>query len=170
MAIEKATTADDLPVGESVDIEIDADEELPEVEIEFDPDGGVVVNIGEDDDSEVPYDANLAEVLEPEVLAQMSADLMVLFDADKASRSDWEDQYSKGMELLGFSMEERTKPFKGACGVYHPLLSESVVQFQSQALKELMPAGGPVRTQGHLFDILISRGFYFLHPAKTQCY
>ena len=147
MAIEKATTADDLPIGEGVDIEIAAEEELPDVEIEFDPEGGVVVNIGEEDDSEVPYDTNLAEVLEPEVLAQMSADLMVLFEADKASRADWEDQYSKGMELLGFSLEERTKPFKGACGVYHPLLSESIVQFQAQAMKELMPAGGPVRTQ-----------------------
>ena len=147
MAIEKATTADDLPIGEGVDIEIAAEEELPDVEIEFDPEGGVVVNIGEDDDSEVPYDTNLAEVLEPEVLAQMSADLMVLFEADKTSRADWEDQYSKGMELLGFSLEERTKPFKGACGVYHPLLSESIVQFQAQAMKELMPAGGPVRTQ-----------------------
>jgi hypothetical protein len=147
MPVEKATTAEDLPMGQMLDIEIDAEEEMPDVEIEFDPEGGVVVNIGEDDDAEVPYDANLAEVVPDDVLSEMASTLSVLFDADKSSRATWEDQYSKGMELLGFSMEERTKPFKGACGVYHPLLSESIVQFQSQALKELMPAGGPVRTQ-----------------------
>jgi hypothetical protein len=147
MPVEKATTAEDLPMGQMLDIEIDAEEEMPDVEIEFDPEGGVVVNIGEDEDEDVPYDANLAEVLPEDVLSEIGSTLSVLFDADKSSRATWEDQYSKGMELLGFSMEERTKPFKGACGVYHPLLSESVVQFQSQALKELMPSGGPVRTQ-----------------------
>jgi hypothetical protein len=77
----------------------------------------------------------------------ISSDLMLLFEADKSSRKDWEDQYSKGMKLLGFSMEERTKPFKGASGVSHPLLTESIVQFQATALKELMPSDGPVRTR-----------------------
>jgi hypothetical protein len=147
MAIEKATVAEDLPEGEVVDIEMVGEGEPPEIEIEIDPEGGATISIGEEDDSEVPYDANLAEVLPEDVLSMISVDLMALFEADKSSREDWEEQYSKGLELLGFSMEERTKPFKGACGVYHPLLSESIVQFQAQALKELMPAGGPVRTQ-----------------------
>ena len=147
MAIEKATVAEDLPEGEVVDIEMVGEGEPPEIEIEIDPEGGATISIGEEDDSEVPYDANLAEVLPDDVLSMVSVDLMALFEADKSSREDWEEQYSKGLELLGFSMEERTKPFKGACGVYHPLLSESIVQFQAQALKELMPAGGPVRTQ-----------------------
>ena len=147
MPIEKATVAEDLPEGEVVEIEMTGEGEPPEIEIEIDPEGGATVSIGEEDDSEVPYDANLAEVLPDDVLSMVSVDLMALFEADKSSREDWEEQYSKGLELLGFSMEERTKPFKGACGVYHPLLSESIVQFQAQALKELMPAGGPVRTQ-----------------------
>ena len=147
MAIEKQTSAQDLPEGEVIDIEMTGEGEPPEIEIEIDPEGGATISIGEEDDSEVPYDANLAEVLPDDVLSTLSTDLMVLFEADKASREDWESQYSKGLELLGFSMDERTKPFKGACGVYHPMLSESIVQFQSQALKELMPAGGPVRTQ-----------------------
>lgn len=147
MPIEKATVAEDLPEGEVVEIEMAGEGEPPEIEIEIDPEGGATISIGEEDDSEVPYDANLAEVLPEDVLSMISVDLMALFEADKSSREDWEQQYSKGLELLGFSMEERTKPFKGACGVYHPLLSESIVQFQSQALKELMPAGGPVRTQ-----------------------
>ena len=72
MPVEKATTAEDLPMGQMLDIEIDAEEEMPDVEIEFDPEGGVVVNIGEDDDAEVPYDANLAEVVPDDVLSEMA--------------------------------------------------------------------------------------------------
>lgn len=145
MPIEKNMTIDDLPGG---DITVEMEDELPSnIEIEFDAEtGAVVVNIGEDDD-DVGFDSNLAEVIEPDVLQLISSDLMSLFDADKSSRKEWEEQYGKGMKMLGFTFEERTKPFKGACGVQHPLLTESIVQFQSQALKELMPAGGPVRTQ-----------------------
>ena len=145
MPIEKNMTIDDLPGG---DITVEMEDELPSnIEIEFDAEtGAVVVNIGEEDD-DVGFDSNLAEVIEPDVLQLISSDLMSLFDADKSSRKEWEEQYGKGMKMLGFTFEERTKPFKGACGVQHPLLTESIVQFQSQALKELMPAGGPVRTQ-----------------------
>jgi len=145
MPIEKNMTIDDLPEG---DVAVEMEDELPsDIDIEFDTETGeVVVNIGAEDD-DVPYDSNLAEVIEPDVLQLISSDLMSLFDADKSSRKEWEEQYSKGMKMLGFTFEERTKPFKGACGVQHPLLTESIVQFQSQALKELLPAGGPVRTQ-----------------------
>jgi hypothetical protein len=143
MPVERVSN---LPDGE-VELDIEDEGMLPDIEIEFDDDGGVVVNIGEEEDSDVPFDANLAEVLPEEVLTSISEDLMMFYEADKTSREPWEKQYSQGMELLGFSMEERTKPFKGACGVYHPLLSEAIVQFQAQALKELLPAGGPVRTQ-----------------------
>jgi len=145
MPIEKNMTIDDLPEG---DVAVEMEDELPsDIDIEFDTETGeVVVNIGAEDD-DVAFDSNLAEVIEPDVLQSISSDLMSLFDADKSSRKEWEEQYSKGMKMLGFTFEERTKPFKGACGVQHPLLTESIVQFQSQALKELMPAGGPVRTQ-----------------------
>lgn len=145
MPIEKNMTIDDLPSG---DVAVEMEDELPsEIDIEFDTEtGGVLVNIGAEED-DIAYDSNLAEVIEPDVLQLISSDLMSLFDADKSSRKEWEEQYSKGMKMLGFTFEERTKPFKGACGVQHPLLTESIVQFQSQALKELMPAGGPVRTQ-----------------------
>ena len=147
MAIEKNITVDDLPNGAQIDVEEEQAQLPPDVEIELDEDGGVTVNIGKEEDDDVPFDGNLAEVVDPSVLQGISADLMGLFEADKSSRKEWEEQYSKGLKLLGFTMEERTKPFKGACGVSHPLLTESIVQFQSQALKELMPAGGPVRTQ-----------------------
>jgi hypothetical protein len=72
---------------------------------------------------------------------------MAMFDADKASRGDWEQVYAKGLELLGLKLEERTKPFRGAAGAVHPMLTEAIVQFQSQAMKELMPPDGPVRTR-----------------------
>jgi len=140
MAIEKET-------AESLEIEILSEEEAPDIEIELEEDGSVVVNLGEEEEADVAYDTNLAEVLDPDVLSSMSSELTTLFEADKASRESWEKQYSGGMELLGFSLEDRTKPFKGACGVYHPLLSESIVQFQAQAMKELMPSDGPVRTR-----------------------
>ena len=145
MPIEKNVTVDDLPGG---DVSVEMDDELPSnIDIEFDTEtGGALVNIGEEED-DVSFDSNLAEVIEPDVLQLISSDLMSLFDADKSSRKEWEEQYGKGMKMLGFTFEERTKPFKGACGVQHPLLTESIVQFQSQALKELLPAGGPVRTQ-----------------------
>jgi hypothetical protein len=135
-----------LPTG-NIDIEVDALEDMPDVEIELDEEGGVTVSLGEGDDEEVGYDANLAEILPDDVLSQISDNLMALFEADKSSREQWEKMYSDGMELLGLTMEERTKPFKGSSGVFHPMLQESVVQFQAQALKELMPSDGPVRTQ-----------------------
>lgn len=147
MPIEKNITVDELPVGEKL-VEVEEPENLPDVEIEFDADTGeVVVNIGEEEDDEVPFDSNLAEVMDPSVLQQIASDLMTMYEADKSSRKEWEEQYGKGLKMLGFSFEERTKPFKGACGTQHPMLTEAIVQFQAQALKEMMPAEGPVRTQ-----------------------
>lgn len=144
MPIEKNN---DLPAG-NTDIEIEDVEagEMPDVEIILDDEGGAEINIGEEED-EVPFDANLAEVLDPGVLQQISSELMPLFEADQGSRKDWEEQYGKGLKLLGFTFDERTKPFRGAAAATHPLLTEAIVQFQAQALKELLPAEGPVRTQ-----------------------
>lgn len=147
MPIEKNITSDDLPMGDQL-VEVEEEGELPDVEIEFDNETGeVVVNIGEEADEDVPFDSNLAEVMDPSELQTLASDLMTLYEADKSSRKEWEEQYGKGLKMLGFTFEERTKPFKGACGVQHPMLTEAIVQFQAQALKELMPAEGPVRTQ-----------------------
>ena len=147
MPIEKNITAEELPTGDKL-VEVEEKEgPLPEINIEFDEDGGVTIGLGEEEDEEVPFDSNLAEVMDPSVLQQISSDLIVMYEADKSSRKEWEEQYGKGLKMLGFSYEERTKPFKGACGVQHPLMTEAIVQFQAQALKELMPAEGPVRTQ-----------------------
>ncbi|NBT76411.1 MAG: hypothetical protein EBT15_10685 [Betaproteobacteria bacterium] len=142
MPIDKA-----LNLMPEVDIEIESPpalEDAPDVEIELEPDGGATVSLEEKD---TDFYANLAEVMDDSDLRRVSSDLLALFEADKSSRDDWEKQYSKGMEMLGFTFEERTKPFKGACGVRHPMLTESIIQFQAQAMKELMPSDGPVRTQ-----------------------
>jgi len=114
------------------------DIEEPEVEIILEDDGGATVEIGEDDSADVDFYANLAEVVDPDALGRVSMDLMDLFQSDKSSREEWESQYTKGLELLGLKMEERTQPFRGASGAVHPMLTEAVVQFQSQAFKELI--------------------------------
>ena len=145
MPIEKNISVEDLPQGEQL-VEVE-EGPLPDINIEFDDDGGVTIGLNKEDDEDVPFDSNLAEVIDPAELQQMSSDLIIMYEADKSSRKEWEEQYGKGLMMLGFTFEDRTKPFKGACGVQHPLMTEAIVQFQSQALKELMPAEGPVRTQ-----------------------
>lgn len=122
----------------------------PGVEIEMEDDGSVTVDFDVDDrDTAVgaEFSANLAELMDDSDLGVLANDLMAQFDAAKGSRGDWEEEYSKGLELLGFKYEERTQPFRGATGVTHPLLAEAATQFQAQAFNELLPAEGPVRTQ-----------------------
>ena len=96
---------------------------------------------------EPEHDANLAEFLDEAYLGEISSDLRASYEEDLESRSEWEDTYTKGLDQLGVKHEERSQPFEGASGVTHPLISESVTQFQAQAYKELLPAGGPVQTQ-----------------------
>ena len=90
---------------------------------------------------------NLAEVLDDQDLGQIKNDLMGNVEADKASREDWEQTYRDGLEYLGMKYEERSQPFEGASGVMHPLLAESVTQFQAQAYNEILPSQGPVKAQ-----------------------
>ena len=142
MPIDKA-----LNPAPSVDVVLMGEEAPAEVEIILDEDGGATVEIGPSDAGEVDFYANLADVIEPDELSRISIEVSAMFEADKSSREPWEQMYAKGMDLLGLKMEERTKPFRGASGATHPMLMEAVVQFQAQAFKELMPAGGPVRSQ-----------------------
>jgi len=108
-------------------------------------DGGAIVGAMEEEQIAVDFSTNLAEVLEDNELNSLSSELRQQYEDDKESRSDWIDSYTKGLDLLGFKYNERSQPFQGASGVTHPLLAESVTQFQSQAYKELLPAGGPVK-------------------------
>jgi hypothetical protein len=109
-----------------------------------------VIVEGEEEVEERPQDdfnANLAEAMDERTLKDMARELADEYKKDKLSRKEWEEAYIKGLDLLGTRYQEVTKPFKGASGVTHPLLAESVTQFQAQAYKELVPSDGPVRTQ-----------------------
>jgi len=99
------------------------------------------------DDMPVDFNANLAEFMDSQDLGRIYSDCMGDIKDDKSSRKEWEDQYKEGLEFLGMKFEDRTEPFDGASGVVHPLLAESVTQFQAQAYKEMLPSGGPVKTQ-----------------------
>ncbi len=96
---------------------------------------------------EYVHDANLAEIVDDSILSELSSDLRGAYEEDTESRSQWQEAYTKGLDLLGIKYSERSQPFEGASGVTHPLISESVTQFQAQAYKELLPAGGPIKTQ-----------------------
>ena len=127
--------------------QIDVAEDSP-IEIIEEEDGGVTLDfdpMAEKRGSGDFYD-NLAEDLEDRELGSIASDLLSEYESNKDSRADWEEAYSKGLELLGFNYEDRTEPFRGATGVTHPILAEAAVQFQAQAFNELLPSSGPVRT------------------------
>jgi len=110
------------------------------VEIDFDPQA--IAGVGSEN-----HDENLAEALDDSILVEIGSQIVDDHDDYKSSRQEWEDAYTKGLDLLGFKYENRSEPFQGASGATHPVLAEAVTQFQSLAYKELLPAGGPVRTQ-----------------------
>ena len=153
MAIEKKKPIE--LVTDEEDIEIEVDDQESE-EIAFDPentvlleDGSAVVNYeetstqgGQDD-----FYKNLADDIDDSSLNEIASDLIESYKEDLESRQDWLDSYTEGLDLLGTSTDDRSEPFRGASGVYHPLLAESATQFQSQAYKELLPPGGPVQTR-----------------------
>ncbi|MDC1302881.1 hypothetical protein N8Y98_02910 [Pelagibacterales bacterium] len=127
---------------------------------EFQEGGDVNVEMMEDGGAEIDFDpnsngaeggeeheANLAEFMDDGALTAVASELQESYDEMKSSRSDWEDGYLKGLDLLGFKYENRSEPFQGASGATHPVLAEAVTQFQALAYKELLPAGGPIRTQ-----------------------
>ena len=141
----------DVEEGDPAEVEVEESTviEAPGLNIELEEDGGVVVDF--DPRMEAPdtgdFYANLADNLDDRVAAMVSSELMEQYEANKESRKDWQEAYRTGLELLGFRYEDRTEPFRGATGVTHPLLAEAVTQFQAQAFGELLPAGGPVRTE-----------------------
>ena len=107
--------------------------------------GDLELSIGEGEEDD--FSANLAEQVSESVLATLGGDLSGDIDNDKASRKDWEKAYTEGLKLLGLQMEERTEPWNGASGVFHPMITEAVVRFQAETITETFPAQGPVRTK-----------------------
>jgi hypothetical protein len=111
-------------------------------------DGGMIFDFDPQDSltGMIPHDANLAEYIDDSELQGIATDLVGQYKSDKESRSDWERTYIEGLDLLGLKHEDRTTPWDGACGVFHPLLTEAVIRFQSQSIQELFPAAGPAKT------------------------
>jgi hypothetical protein len=146
MAIDKALYEapqgiDELAQGqEPIEIEI---ENPDAVTIGID---GMEITLEPEEESEDDFNANLAEYMDEQELAQIAGDLIGDFDDDIASRKDWIQTYVDGLELLGLKIEERSEPWEGACGVYHPLLAEALVKFQSETMMSIFPAAGPVKT------------------------
>jgi hypothetical protein len=137
MAIEKSLYA--LPTGME-------DQAAPEVEIEIEMEDGDEPAV-EIEVKTSSFDENLAESLSEGELQSISDELLQFIQDDITSRKDWERTYKDGLDLLGLRIDERTEPWDGACGVYHPILSESVVKFQSETILETFPASGPVKTK-----------------------
>ena len=147
MAIDKALY--EAPVGIA-----DLAEQEPDIEIEIeDPEAvrigvdGMEIEIEPGKQVDEDFDANLAETMDERTLATLAADLLADYDTDLTSRKDWLNTYVKGLKLLGLEYEERTEPWPGACGVFHPILMESAVKFQSETIMETFPAMGPVKTK-----------------------
>ena len=147
MAIDKALY--EAPVGIA-----DLAEQEPDIEIEIeDPEAvrigvdGMEIEIEPGKQGDEDFDANLAETMDERTLATLAADLLADYDTDLTSRKDWLNTYVKGLKLLGLEYEERTEPWPGACGVFHPILMESAVKFQSETIMETFPAMGPVKTK-----------------------
>ena len=144
MAVEKSIAQQmELPNEEEMEIEVE-EVEAPAFDAENTvmlEDGGAIVGYEETDDEETGafYD-NLAEEMDDALLGELASELLGSYREDLESRQDWLDAYTKGLDLLGIKTDEREEPFRGASGVYHPLLAESATQFQSQAYKELLPS------------------------------
>ena len=147
MAIEKSLYA--APQGIIPD-----DDTIEPIEIEIEDPESVAIHMGDldillepEDPMDDEFNDNLAEYISEGALAELASDLISDFDDDISSRKDWMQTYVDGLELLGMKIEERTEPWDGACGVYHPLLSEALVKFQAETMMSMFPGAGPVKTQ-----------------------
>ena len=138
------------PVEETVEVQLPEEMNIQGQQtsaFEVDPSGNLVPLFEEEEIVATDHQVNLAEILDNDSLGMLANELMDAYEQDKDSRKDWLDTFTKGLDLLGIKTEEREDPFPGATGVHHPLLSEAVTQFQAQAYKELLPAGGPIKTR-----------------------
>ena len=133
---------------------MDAEDDMQGIEIEIeDPEsvsiglGDIEIDIEPHEETEDDFDANIAEYMDESELQSLAGDLLSDFEDDIDARKDWMQTYVDGLELLGMKIEERSEPWEGACGVYHPLLSEALVKFQAETVMETFPAGGPVKTK-----------------------
>ena len=150
MVVEKQMDPSDLEIEGTNAEEIEVEIVNPEAVSIDTGDGGVIIDFEGGASEELlgdDHDSNLAESIEDAVLQSMASELVSDFDSDRESRRDWARAYVKGLDLLGMKIEDRSQPWQGASGVFHPVLTEAVVRFQAQAMGELFPASGPCRTK-----------------------
>lgn len=148
MAVEKQMLPSDFDVEDTTEVEVEV-VNPDAVGVSVDGEEMIIDFTGEIADNLIgpDHDANLAEYIEDAELQAMASELVDDFVADRQSRKEWARAYVKGLDLLGMKIEERTQPWAGAAGVFHPVLTEAVVRFQAQAMGEMFPASGPVRTK-----------------------
>ncbi len=148
MAIERPMGLDPFSQSSEQEEAIEIDIVNPESVSVDTPDGGVIIDFDPNGDmgGGSDHNENLADLIEENDLQGIASDLISAFEADRDSRSDWESTYINGLDLLGLKNEDRSEPWDGACGVFHPVLTEAVVRFQAQAIQEIFPAAGPVKT------------------------
>ncbi len=146
MAIEKQPLSAVPMTEESIELEILPQEE-EETELFVQPDGSIVRGSEMESESVSKFGENIAETLDERELNTIANELVGNFEDDLDSRNDWFQTYTEGLDLLGINSDSRSQPFVGASGVHHPILAEAVTQFQAQAYKEMLPAGGPVDTE-----------------------
>jgi len=143
-------TPRDLAKAETTEEEVTVEVLNPEAVSVETEDGGMIIDFTGEQVDEIMsggFDANLAEEIEEADLQSMASELISSFNSDRQSRSEWAKSYVKGLDLLGMKIEERQQPWAGSSGVFHPILTESIVRFQAQAMGEIFPASGPVRTK-----------------------
>jgi hypothetical protein len=147
MSIDKALPPrGEEPIETGLDVMV-----APEPELVGEPvvmqEGDIMFQFGDPEPEPVAFDANLAETLSQDELSKLGAQIVSWFEADDRSREDWKKTYIRGLDLLGLKSTDRTTPWAGACGVWHPVMAEAVVRFQAQAIMEIFPASGPVKTK-----------------------
>jgi hypothetical protein len=144
-SMDKGLYAAPLGLEEEMDAPIEIEIEDPEsVSIGI---GGLQITMEPEEENSDTFDVNLAEYMDDSDIKSLSSDLIDDFEKDTRDRRDWMQTYVEGLKLLGLRYEERTEPWQGACGVFHPMLTESVVRFQSEGITETFPAMGPVKTK-----------------------
>jgi len=153
MAIDKALSqapmglgAINMAVVDNTEPDLEVTIEDPE-SVELGIDGKPILRIEKEDEDEEGFDDNLAEYLSDDALTELASNIIGDVEDDMSARKDWMQTYVDGLQLLGMKIEERMEPWPGACGVYHPLLSETLVKFQAETIMEIFPAQGPVKTQ-----------------------
>ena len=170
MAIEQQPLSMVPPADQEIELEI-MEQPAEETEVFIQPDGSAILGSDMPEQTTAKFGENLADSLDERELYTIATELVSNYEEDLDSRDDWFHTYTEGLDLLGINSDSRSQPFVGASGVHHPILAEAVTQFQAQAYKELLPAGGPVDTEvlGISDDAFKDVGVNILKDERSDC-